>query len=164
LEEALAINRLHELSVLEEAHHNPTLDCGHKEHTTHRRAQEALPIARAVRETILAKRRVAAQRIAEAKLRLQISSGVLGAVDDRIRLADQQVDNLRYQMNKHKLISTSPISFTNRRRWISQRRHRFDGSELRAFSASPDGSSDDMESSSGCSSKYNGISYPSPRL
>jgi len=145
LEETLALTRLHELDILEQARLKPTPDCGHKEHTAYRRAQEALPIARAVRDTILAKRRVAIQRSAEAKLRMEISRGVLDAVGDRIT---QQLDE--DQISEEGSRSKSAKSSIHRRRRI---RHRLDGSKRRASSSSFEGSSDDTENSGGSGSR-----------
>ena len=101
LEEALAMKRLHELDAMEQVQ---VLDAP----AAYRQTRQALIVARAVRETVLAKRRIMVQLNQEAELRLKISDHMMNAVHERLKTADQQLGSLLYQMNTHGLRSTSP--------------------------------------------------------
>ena len=148
LVEDLAMKRLHELDVMEQVQVSDAP-------ATYHQVRQALIVARAVRETILAKRRIIVQINKEAELRLKISDDMVNSVHERVKMADRQLGSLLYQMNTHGLRSTSPrLSLTDRTRRKSQQ------GTYRSLSSSSCGKSSDSagcgirsgsSSSSGCS-------------
>jgi hypothetical protein len=97
-EERVTISRLKEISILRGA-----LRSDGSENKLSTRARHALATAHAVRETLLAEKRLIAERISEAELRLQAEHDAEEAVDAKLVLAEQQLGELLVEMNSQGL-------------------------------------------------------------
>ena len=75
----------------------------------HRRAEDTLAIARATRQTLLAKRILARERMNEARLQMQVFHDEGEELDVRIRVAMRQVGAIIRDMNIRGIYSTSLV-------------------------------------------------------
>jgi hypothetical protein len=96
-EERVQLKRLKEISAVREA-----LRSCESEHLYYK-AQRALAIARAVRETLATEKKLAVERIKEAELCLQAL-----AAKGKLRLAERQLGDILNGMEFQGLLSTSP--------------------------------------------------------
>jgi hypothetical protein len=104
-EELVALRELKETSTVRKA-----LRSYESEHgpTPHYEAQQALAIARTVRSTLSAQRRLASARINEAKLYLRALCDSADDVKAKFTLADQQLGELLNEMDLRGLFSIFP--------------------------------------------------------
>jgi hypothetical protein len=70
--------------------------------------RQSLEVARAVRKTILAERKLAAKCIREAKLRLQASYDMAETVETKLLLAERMIGSIMADMTASGLIITVP--------------------------------------------------------
>jgi hypothetical protein len=105
-EKAFIRKRLQETSALRRAIHRSKDEDGK---TLFNKAQKALAIARAAEQTIIAEKKLAAERVLEAELRLKTAREAFQAADSRLCTAGQQVTRIMGTMKSQGLLPSSPV-------------------------------------------------------
>jgi hypothetical protein len=100
----IAVKQQKEILALRRAILSPEPD---PELALHRQAEDSLAVARAARETLLAKQNLAHERRNEAEMQMQVSHDEEEDLDGRIRVAFRQVGALIREMNMQGIYSTS---------------------------------------------------------
>ena len=105
-----ATKQQREISAIRSAVHN--LESGTLPTVRHR-AIQSIAVARAVHNTLLAKRKLAYERLNEAKLQLQVSHDGVEDVQNHVALSEQQVGRIVQQMNAQGIYSTVMTAMDN---------------------------------------------------
>jgi hypothetical protein len=105
-EQRVALRRLKEISALRKALGNLESE---NVPNPYYEAKQALAIARAVRDTLSAERKLAIERINEAELHLRASHDAADVMRGKLVMAERQVGVLLNEMDSLGLSSTSPV-------------------------------------------------------
>ena len=106
MEKHLLIKRLEETSTLRRAIHRSQSDYGR---IPFNKAQQALAIAHAARQTLIAEEELASERVVEVELRLQATREALQAAKSKLTKAERQISHIMNAMDAQRLLPSSPV-------------------------------------------------------
>ena len=112
-EERVAVKRLEELQALQELRRIEAEPVTSNSSHLYNRGQQALVVARAVRETLLAEKQLGDKLREEAEMVLQVTHDASKAVEDRLRKAERQLGDVLEDLNNNDLQSFLPFPTTN---------------------------------------------------